>query len=123
MYQPEVYSAALAFMKKPFTGGASVSMAQYAQARPVWHLWGMAGGAIWGTGAVFNFVASHAQLVGPAVSYAIGQGATMVSAIWGVFIWKEFSNVPNASRRLLPAMFVFFLLGLGSIAISPIVTM
>jgi glucose uptake protein len=74
---------------------------------------------IWCTGAVFNFVASHAQIVGPAISYAIGQGATMVSAVWGVFVWKEFKDAPRASRKLIPGMFFFFLLGLGLIAIAP----
>jgi|SRR5215469_323755 len=110
------------FMKKPLTGAAPVSMSGYFQAKGVWHLWGVMGGLIWCTGAVFNFVASHTQIVGPAVSYAIGQGATMVSALWGVFIWKEFLDAPPASRKLIPAMFVFFLLGLGSIAIAPVVT-
>jgi len=109
-------------MKKPLTGAAPVSMSGYFQAKPAWHFWGLVGGLIWCTGTVFNFVASHAQIVGPAVSYAIGQGATMVSALWGVFIWKEFVNAPPASRKLIPAMFVFFLLGLGSIAIAPMVT-
>ena len=80
----------------------------------------MVGGAIWCTGTVLNFVASHAQLVGPAVSYAIGQGATMVSAIWGVFIWHEFANAPPQSRRLLPLMFSCFVIGLGAIAVAPI---
>jgi glucose uptake protein len=109
------------FMKKPLTGAAGVNMEQYAQAKPMWHVWGIVGGMIWCTGAVFNFVASHAQIVGPAISYAIGQGATMISAIWGVFIWKEFANAPASSRKLIPAMFIFFLLGLGSIAVAPLV--
>ncbi|MFZ0276898.1 MAG: GRP family sugar transporter [Candidatus Sulfotelmatobacter sp.] len=110
------------FMKKPLTGTPPVNMSQYFEARPAWHFWGVMGGLIWCTGTVFNFVASHAQMVGPAVSYAIGQGATMVSAVWGVFIWKEFSSAPPASRKLIPAMFILFLLGLGSIAIAPTVT-
>jgi glucose uptake protein len=110
------------FMKKPLTGTPPVNMAQYFQAKPAWHFWGVMGGLIWCTGSVFNFVASHAQMIGPAVSYAIGQGATMVSAVWGVFIWKEFVSAPPASRKLIPAMFIFFLLGLGSIAIAPMVT-
>lgn len=109
------------FMKKPLTGTPPVNMSQYFQARPAWHFWGVVGGLIWCTGTVFNFVASHAQIIGPAVSYAIGQGATMVSAVWGVFIWKEFASAPSASRKLIPAMFIFFLLGLGSIAIAPMV--
>jgi len=109
------------FMKKPLTGTPPVTMSQYFQVKAAWHFWGVIGGLIWCTGTVFNFVASHAQIIGPAVSYAIGQGATMVSAVWGVFIWKEFASAPPASRKLIPAMFIFFLLGLGSIAIAPMV--
>jgi glucose uptake protein len=108
-------------MKKPLTGALPVNMSQYFRARSAWHFWGVIGGLIWCTGMVFNFVASHAQMVGPAVSYAIGQGATMVSALWGVFIWKEFAGAPPESRRLIPAMFIFFLVGLISIAIAPVV--
>jgi len=109
------------FMRKPLTGTPPVNMSQYVHAKPRWHFWGFVGGFIWCSGTVFNFVASHAQMIGPAVSYAIGQGATMVSAVWGVFIWKEFASAPPESRKLIPAMFIFFLLGLGMIAIAPMV--
>jgi glucose uptake protein len=111
----------LFFMRKPLTGTSPVSMNGYVQAKQSWHLWGIVGGMIWCTGAVFNFVASHAQIVGPAISYAIGQGATMVSALWGVFIWREFAHAPASSRKLLPLMFLFFVLGLGAVAIAPII--
>jgi len=107
-------------MRKPLTGAAPVTMQQFFATKPAYHLWGIVGGLIWCTGTTFNFVASHAQLVGPAISYALGQGATMVSAIWGVFIWKEFVNAPAESRRLIPLMFLFFLIGLGAIAIAPL---
>ncbi len=108
-------------MKKPLTKTSPVSMSQYFRTRSSFHLLGVLGGLIWCTGMVFNIVASHAAIIGPAVSYAIGQGATMVSALWGVFIWKEFAHAPAASRKLIPAMFIFFLLGLGSIAVAPMV--
>jgi glucose uptake protein len=106
-------------MKRSLTGEPATTFSQYRAARGSWHFWGMMGGIIWCTGAVASFVASKANLVGPAVSYAIGQGATMVSAIWGVFIWREFASSPAASRRLIPWMFIFFLVGLGAIAIAP----
>jgi glucose uptake protein len=109
------------FMRRPLTGTAPVSMANYAAAPKSFHLWGIVGGFIWSTGAVFNFVASHAQIVGPAISYAIGQGATMVSAIGGVFVWREFADAPESSRRLIPLMFLFFVGGLAAIAMAPIV--
>jgi glucose uptake protein len=107
-------------MKKSLTGEPPTTSAQYGAPSASWHFWGMIGGFIWCTGAVASFVASKANLVGPAVSYAIGQGATMISAIWGVFVWKEFALSPASSRPLIPWMF-FFILGLGSIAVAPLV--
>ncbi len=106
-------------MRRPLTGGA-VSMNGYWSARASWHGWGILGGGIWCTGAVFNFVASRAHIVGPAVSYSIGQGATMVSAAWGVFVWREFTAAPKRSKDLLVWMFVFFLCGLTAIALAPV---
>jgi glucose uptake protein len=106
-------------MRRPLIGDA-VSSNAYWTARASWHGWGILGGGIWGTGAVFNFVASRAHIVGPAVSYSIGQGATMVSAAWGVFIWKEFAGAPKRSTTLLVWMFVFFLCGLTAIALAPV---
>jgi glucose uptake protein len=78
------------------------------------------GGVVWCTGAVVNFVASQAHIVGPAVSYSIGQGATMISACWGVFVWREFTEAPFRSKAYLALMFVFFLCGLTAIAVAPL---
>jgi glucose uptake protein len=105
-------------MKRPFTG-TSVKFSNYTEARPVWHLWGAMGGIIWCAGLSANLISSRAQMVGPAVSYAIGQGATMISAAWGVFIWREFRNAPKIVNVLLPLMFVLFIVGLGLIALAP----
>jgi len=107
-------------MRKPLDGKPPVTMAGYASAEPSWHLWGVLGGVIWCTGATLNFVASRTAIVGPAVSYSIGQGATMVSAAWGVFIWREFAAAPVHAKRLLIAMFVLFLLGLTCVALAPL---
>jgi len=108
------------FMRFPLDGDKPASMRGYWQAPGSWHLWGAVGGAIWGTGAMANFVASQAHIVGPAVSYSIGQGATMISAGWGVFVWHEFSAAPARSKTSLKWMFVFFLCGLTAIACAPI---
>ncbi len=107
-------------MAHPFAGERKVGFADYFAARPRWHVWGVVGGLIWGTGAIANFVASHSHMVGPAISYALGQGATMISAAWGVFVWREFATAPPASRRLIPVMFAFFLAGLAAIAVAPL---
>jgi glucose uptake protein len=112
--------ANLLLMAKPLDGKPPVDGAGYWRAPLTWHLAGTLGGAIWCTGAVANFVASGAHLVGPAVSYSIGQGATMISACWGVFVWREFAGAPRSARRLLVFMFVFFLLGLSAVALAPL---
>ena len=107
-------------MVKPLDGKPPVKGRDYWPAPLGWHLAGVLGGAIWCIGGVSNFVASGAHLVGPAVSYTIGQGATMVSACWGVFVWREFADAPAAAKKLLFFMFVFFLLGLGAVALAPL---
>ncbi len=107
-------------MRKPLDGREPVGMQGYWQANRSWHLWGIVGGAIWCTGAVLNFVASRSQTVGPAISYSIGQGATMISAGWGVFVWREFSHAPKKAKAFLAVMFVFFLIGLTAVALAPI---
>ncbi len=107
-------------MRKPLDGGPAAAMKDYFRAPGSFHFWGVLGGAIWCTGAALNFVASQANIVGPAVSYSIGQGATMISACWGVFVWHEFANAPARSKVFLGWMFVLFLAGLGAVAIAPL---
>ena len=74
---------------------------------------GVLGGLIWGLGSSLNLIASGKA--GPAISYGLGQGATLVAALWGVFIWKEFKNAPKSTKSLLALMFLFFLAGLACI--------
>jgi glucose uptake protein len=107
-------------MRKPLDGREPAAMSGYWHAPAGWHFWGIVGGAIWCTGALANFVASQAHIVGPAVSYSIGQGATMISAGWGVFVWREFTQAPAKSKTYLTWMFIFFLCGLTAIAIAPL---
>jgi len=108
------------FMRRPITGDPPCRFEHYRAASTATHLAGIAGGAIWGVGMTFSLVAATTHFVGTAVSYAIGQGATMVSAAWGVFVWREFSGAPASARRLLMLMFALFLIGLGLVAIAPL---
>jgi len=80
------------------------------------HLIGILGGIIWNVGMSFNIIASGATA--PALAYGLGQGATMIAAIWGVFIWKEFKTAPPGTNKLLAAMFAFYVLGLGILIAS-----
>ncbi len=111
----------LLLMKKPLDGKPPVDGGDYWRAPLGWHLAGTLGGVVWCTGGVASFVASAAHVsVGPAVSYSIGQGATMISACWGVFVWHEFAGAPRQAKLFLVLMFVFFLAGLGAVALAPL---
>jgi glucose uptake protein len=97
-------------MKKPVEG-EKIAVSGYFKGKPVTHLVGILGGVIWCTGQSFNMIA--AEKAGAAISYGLGQGATLVSALWGILIWKEFKNAPAASNRLNAGMFLLFIIGLG----------
>lgn len=102
-------------MRKPFVG-EPVSYGQYFKGDCKTHLVGMLGGAIWCLGTALSYIT--AQKAGAAVSYALGQGAPMVAAIWGVFVWKEFRGARKGTGLLLAAMFVLFIAGLASIVVA-----
>ena len=102
-------------MRKPFVG-EPVSYSQYFKGDCKTHLVGMLGGAIWCLGTALSYIT--AEKAGPAVSYALGQGAPMVAALWGVFIWKEFKGAKKGTGALLAAMFVLFVAGLASIVVA-----
>ena len=103
-------------IKFPITGAKLNFSDYFTQGTPWLHLIGILGGAIWGIGSTLNFIASNAA--GAAISYGLGQGATLVAAIWGVFIWKEFSKAPKGTNKLLVLMFILYISGLASIIIA-----
>lgn len=98
-------------MRKPFEG-TPVSYSQYFAGSLKEHMTGILGGVIWCIGMTFNIIA--AEKAGFAISYGLGQGATLVAAMWGVFIWKEFKGVKGTTLHLI-AMFLLFIIGIGMI--------
>ena len=100
-------------MAKPFVGDPVPFGDYFRKGNIKLHLIGILGGIIWGVGMSFAMIAGDAA--GYAISYGLGQGATMVAAFWGVFIWKEFKTAPQGTNRLLALMFALFILGLALI--------
>ena len=101
------------FMKKPLVGNP-VKFADFFRGPASGHMLGLFGGVIWGTGMVFNLVA--ANFTGVAISYAIGQSAPMVAALWGVLVWKEFKGAPSKAYIYLFLMFVFYCVAIALVA-------
>ena len=105
-------------MAKPFTG-EPVKYSDYFKGSAKLHLIGIVGGVIWSIGMSFSILASGAA--GFAISYGLGQGATMIAALWGVFVWKEFRDAPKGTNSMLALMFVLFIVGLGLIVSARLV--
>ena len=104
------------FMYKPIDN-IKVSYIDYVKKGNIkLHLIGILGGIIWCIGMSLSVISS--EKAGYAISYGLGQGATMVAAAWGVFIWKEFKEAPKGTNNLLTMMFCFFILGLSLIIFS-----
>lgn len=110
------------FMNLPIEG-EPIGLKPYFTAPKSYHLWAILGGVVWAIGGASNFIASSAPQevqVGPAISYAVGQGATMISALWGVFVWREFAGAPGRAKILLGLMFALFLAGLVLVSMAPL---
>ena len=103
------------FMKRPLVG-SPVSFSGFWTASPANHLLGFAGGIAWGIGGCFNLVA--AGFVGVPISYAIGQSAPMIAALWGVAVWKEFAGADRKAWNYLGLMFLCYLAAIGVIALA-----
>ncbi|HWZ34324.1 MAG TPA: hypothetical protein VNX18_23460 [Bryobacteraceae bacterium] len=103
--------------------GPPIEVRDYFKGTRKQHVLGLLGGLIWMAGAICNFAAASAPRsvqVGPAISYALGQGATLVSALWGLLVWREFRGANFNVKMLLFGMIVLFLAGLGMISIAPL---
>ena len=99
-------------MFRPFQG-TPVSYSDYFNGSSKNHLMGILGGMIWCIGMSFNIIASGKA--GAAISYGLGQGATIVAAIWGIYIWKEFKDAPKGTSMILNIMLLCYVIGLGLI--------
>lgn len=102
-------------MKRPFIG-TPVSFADYFKGITKDHFIGILGGVIWCIGMSLNIIASGKA--GPAVSYGLGQGATVVAALWGIYVWKEFAKAPSGTKSLLNIMLLLYIAGLAMIILS-----
>ena len=80
------------------------------------HFAGFVGAMVWGVGTGINFVAAGAA--GAAIAFGLGQGATLVSALWGIFVWREFSGAPKVVHCLNAAFAILFVCGLVSLILA-----
>lgn len=103
-------------MLKPFTGTPVPFGDYFTRGNARIHAIGILGGVIWNIGMASSIIASAAA--GAPLSYCLGQGATLIGALWGVFVWKEFKSAPRGTHALLGAMFCFYVFGLAILVVS-----
>jgi len=99
-----------------FMRAAGLSYSDYFRGSARLHSLGLLGGVIWMLALSANVIASG--VAGPAVSYALGQGATLVAAVWGVLIWREFRGAPKGATALVVSMFAGYTVGLALIGMA-----
>jgi glucose uptake protein len=102
-------------MKKPFVG-TPTGYGEYFRGSFKTHMVGVSGGLIWGLGTALSYMV--AGKAGAAVSYALGQGGTLVAALWGLLIWKEFRGASKSVNLMLISMVLLFVFGLAIIVLS-----
>ncbi len=102
-------------MKRPFIG-SPIPFYDYFKGKSKDHLFGIFGGVIWSMGMSLSIIASGKA--GPAISYGLGQGATVVAALWGIYVWKEFDKAPKGTKALLNIMLLLYIVGLALIIVA-----
>ncbi len=104
--------------------GQAVEILDYFKGRATQHLLGLLGGALWFSGMISSLVVAAAVAkdaqIGPAAGLALRQGATMIGALWGLLVWKEFQNADVRVKTLIILTLVLFVSGLGMISIAPL---
>jgi len=93
-----------------FMRAGKVTYADYFRGSARLHAIGILGGFIWMIALSFNVIAS--SVAGPAISYALGQGATLVAALWGLLIWHEFKLAPAGTNKYIALMLAGYAAGL-----------
>lgn len=104
------------FVNTIFMRANGIGYGRYFSGRAKVHLWGLLGGMIWMFALTCNVIASG--VAGPAISYALGQGATLVAALWGVFVWREFRDAPAGTWPYVVLMLASYSVGLGLIGLA-----
>jgi glucose uptake protein len=93
-----------------FMWAGKVTYGDYFRGSARLHGIGILGGVIWMIALSFNVIAS--SVAGPAISYALGQGATLVAALWGLLIWHEFRLAPAGTNKYVALMLAGYTSGL-----------
>ncbi len=111
--------------------GEPIEVLQYLRQPKKNHLLPLLGGMVWAAGTVSLFVASSAvaatatqgadplPLLGPNAGILVVLAAAPLSALWGLFVWKELKDAPGSARSLSALALVLLLASLALFLAAP----
>jgi glucose uptake protein len=103
--------------------GDPVDLSHYFRAKPRQHLWAFMGGVIWSLGTFGGMVvlaAPEAQQGSPALHAILAQAAPLLTALVGIFVWRELKGADMRVRALTLLMIVLYGCGVVLLSIAPI---
>jgi len=107
----------LFFMNLPVQG-KPIEMGEFFRAGLSRHALGAAGGIVWYIGMIASLIGGRmegALRVEASVSYALEQGAIVIAALCGVFLWREYAGADISVKIRLGVMFFLLVAGIGII--------
>jgi glucose uptake protein len=103
--------------------GEPVEIGDYFRTNPKVHLYGLSGGAIWTIGATAVLVAGAAPAganLGVPLNFGLSQFYPILAALWGILVWKEFSDADMKVKLTSLLMLVFYVCGLVLLSVAPL---
>jgi glucose uptake protein len=100
--------------------GEPIQAKTYFKGTKLQHILGVFSGIVWAGGALAAWVSVAAPVsvqVSPAMTYALGEAAAALAAIWGLMIWKELAGA-GRSRTYCAGSLVLFLAAIGMVSVS-----
>ncbi|MCU1259435.1 MAG: putative integral rane protein [Bryobacterales bacterium] len=111
----------LFFMNLPVSG-QPLEIIDYFKSPLRQHLMGLLGGVLWCSGMLLLLVGGRAEgtaALSPAAIFGISQSSTVIAALCGLLLWKEFAAADLRVRAMTFVMIVLFTCGLAMLAIGP----
>ena len=105
------------FLNLPVQGPA-LGIADYFRGTRRQHLLGITGGAIWCTGTLAFLVDESvpAPVQAGRLGHGLFQATPLVSALWGLLVWKEFRGAGRGARWLVAGTLALFACGVVLLA-------
>ena len=102
--------------------GDPVDLPAFIAGKPKQHFWGFIGGVIWCLETIAGMVVvatPEAQQGSPALRAILGQAAPLLTALVGIFLWRELKGADIRVRALTLLTIILYGCGVVLLSIAP----